>query len=174
MASRAGGPQVSFDIPAGMQLSRGGIRSHNLAYLGSLPRPPQEIFDDIIAELKNRPLNEACEDILGRYLNSAFVIFWMVLPNLNSIYSPTHGKILPIDAGLVGFVVKTNSIVTASLLSSHSSFNHEYDTQLINPEAQVLLFPIVAKNVQAVVFVRFRKPVFAMRRTADEKRIGIL
>ena len=170
--SRSSSNTVSFDLSPSIAKGGPSIKTGNLAYLGPLPRAPQDIFDDIIADLQNRPLNLACEDIICRALDSSVAIFWIVLNDLQRIYSPTLGKVRPIDRGLVGFVFKSSSIVTASPQSTHVNYDESLDSKLIPPESPVMLFPVVAKDgtTQAVIQLgrnaRSQSPY-------DERDVGI-
>jgi len=121
-------------------------RSQSFTHISIFVRSAQENFDSLILKLQTISLPEAFESVISRSLEAIFTALWIYLVDHAQLYSPTSGRLAPVDRGLLGFVFHTASILTANPQSSHVNFDPEWDARLVFPESSVLIFPVCFRH----------------------------
>lgn len=115
----------------------------------------ESILEAFLVNSQTCPLHEAIERTIGITMKAHSVTFWQDIPSLHVMYSLRLQKSVEHSAGLVGYTFFSREVVKAPVASSHSGYNPDADSVVLEGKEPVLLFPLwdSNNNVCAVVEV---------------------
>ena len=110
-------------------------------------------FDEFLIDAYNSSIVDATESFLSKKLNADLCVYYIDVPNIEELYSPTLRMKTPRKAGLVGYSYFSQSLVRTSKPSRHPSFHPPLDDVLLPQDSPVILAPLIdyRDNLTSVV-----------------------
>lgn len=132
----------------------------------------EETFDSIVSSSSDKVLSKLVEHHMKKYFDAEEAFYFHELSSVQILYCSTLTKHCPHGSGLIGYTQFTRRILNVNEPGQHVQFNNQYDGQVFDPDAHVLLFPLFDSQdrVQAVVVVA-RLPSQNPFNNNDEKSV---
>jgi len=122
------------------------LASSALKVNASLPSELQSSIDyeldSFIIDASNSSIVDSSERFLMKKFNAMIVSYFVDIPSLQVLYSPSHRITYSRSMGLVGFCFFSRGIIRTNYPTSHPSYHSSTDSTLSPIDCPVMLFPI--------------------------------
>jgi len=99
-------------------------------------------IDSFFLSLSNIENYIAIENYVKDYFQLSNVVYWQEIPSIQHLYSPRLKKIAPHNSGIVGFAYFSREKLRIPVAIQHQSFDKMIDGEILNPKANIILFPL--------------------------------
>ena len=86
-----------------------------------------ELFQEMLADLKELPLQTSVEKSLLKLLNADQCIFWISNQGISILTTPTYGKSIKPSTGIIGACFRLRRIINVYNPAKHDNFNQNVD-----------------------------------------------
>ncbi|OHT06739.1 hypothetical protein TRFO_05406 [Tritrichomonas foetus] len=133
----------------------------------------EDIFDSIMANILNVPLQQALEGPFQLLFNSPTCILWIDIPSNNTLYSPTHDITVSVSDSIVGYARLTRSVMQISN-QKNCPPNFVCDSQIAPENSQHLLIPLSSAGIVRGVIQIIRPPNYVAFSPTDLKTVAFV
>ncbi|OHT07438.1 3'5'-cyclic nucleotide phosphodiesterase family protein [Tritrichomonas foetus] len=102
----------------------------------------EDAFDKIASGSATTALHCLIETTLQVYFLAEKVLFFHDISSVKVLYCPSTTAYCPHGIGITGFVQFSRQIVRVNQASSHISYSLKIEGNMIQPDSQVLIFPV--------------------------------
>ena len=125
----------------------------------------ESVVEAFLQNTAAMPVDAAIEETFQINLKAEKVIFWRDVPSLHCLVSTRAGKMMEHSTGLVGHTFFSREIVKCACASKHQAWASERDSEVINENDIVMLFPLWDCRNDLCAVVELTRP-------ANEKQFG--
>ena len=119
----------------------------------------ENLFDAIIDKLEDEKCSSVFELLMQPIFESTQTVFWMHLPQLNTLHSPSFSVSVPYSNSLLLTALNSKVPLALSSQNRHPNFHSSIDTKIIQGNLPVLFIPVMDRDNTPIGVMQFARKV---------------
>lgn len=99
-------------------------------------------IENFLKDVNETSLWEAAEKLFTKQFEASETAFWIDIPSIGVLYSPSQSIYTEYDKGIVGSVYRTRSVLATTTPTEHQNYNESVDSNMIPANCPTVSFPI--------------------------------